>query len=111
MKEVTGRDRLIRLYKMLKKVYPDLDILFIEHENIETCYIVNRDWSRHKVAFYDDGEQICDAIWQYGSYGYEENLLEFYDGVNEPEGYIKERRAFNLFKKTLDSYFKEEPNI
>ena len=103
MKEVTGRDRLIRLYRMLKKAYPQMDVRFIEKDLKEVCFIVNRDWSRHRVGVYnDEGEQICDAIWQYGSYGYEENLLEFYDGHGEPTGYIKERKAFNLFKKTLE---------
>lgn len=94
-REITGLERLQRLYKMLIKAYPKMDVKFIE----EFEPILGHTF--RKVAVFDgEGRQICDAIWQWGSYGYEENLLEFYNG-GKPIGHIKERKAFNLFAKTL----------
>ena len=102
MKQITGKDRLDRLYKRLKKNYPDIDIRFTD----ETLRFGDSEYVRFKVAYYvtvsDVGEiQGCDVIWGDGSYGYEEDLLEFYDG-GEPEGYITELRAYNLFKKHIE---------
>ena len=98
MKEITGKQRLERLYKRLKKHYPEADIRFIDDSFTFGSY-------RHpffKVAFFINDRQMLDAIWGYGSYGYEENLLEFYDGVEE-QGYITELKAFNLFKEQMEA--------
>ena len=102
MAQITGKQRLERLYKRLKKNYPDLDIRFTDESR---CYGDTR-FTKFKVAYYitvfDEKEiQVCDVIWGDGSYGYEDNLLEFYDGC-EPEGYITELRAYNLFKEQIE---------
>lgn len=102
MAQITGKQRLERLYKRLKKNYPDIDIRFTDG----TMSFGDREYVRFKVAYYitvfDEKEiQVCDAIWGDGSYGYEDNLLEFYDG-GEPEGYITELRAYNLFKEHIE---------
>lgn len=102
MAQITGKQRLERLYKRLKKNYPYIDIRFTD----ETLRFGGSEFVRFKVAYYitvfDEKEiQVCDAICGGGSYGYEEDLLEFYDG-GEPEGYITELRAYNLFKKHIE---------
>ena len=98
-KEVTGKERLKKLYLMLKKAYPNLDIRFIDYQR-------EKKFEKYQVAYYETyyGEEVmvCDAIWGYGSYGYEQNLLEFYDGYSEPIGWIMERKTFNLFKKRIE---------
>lgn len=37
--------------------------------------------SKHQIIVYKDGERIWDAICHYGSYGYEEGLLEIYGSI------------------------------
>ena len=96
MKETTGKQRLERLYRRLKKHYPEADIRFID----ESLSINECKFPLFKVAFFIGEKQMLDAIWGYCSYGYEDNLLEFYDGVKE-QGYITEFRAFNLFKEQI----------
>ena len=103
MKEITGKQRLERLYKRLKKNYPDKDIRLTD----ETLVIDDFRLLKFKVSYWKEwdgiGYQVCDAIWGDGlSYGYESGLLEFYGGDGEPEGSITELRAYNLFKKFID---------
>ena len=99
MKQLTGKDRLERLYKRLKTNYPDADIRFEDKSSgIRGKYFKVSYW--FNVMGKDS--QICDAIWGEGSYGYEENLLEFY-GWSEPIGHITELKAYNLFKKEIEA--------
>lgn len=96
----TGKERLERLYRRLKKNFPDKDIRFEDlSQNFPDGVLV-----RYKVSYWERlfGKdcQICDAVWGDGSYGYDANLLEFYEGF-ESEGYITELRAYNLFKKHI----------
>ena len=95
--KITGKQRLERLYNRLKKDYPNAEIIFSD----ESLHCDPLTYFRYKVAYFVDGVQICDAIWSFGSYGQEDGLLEFYDG-GEPEGYITELRAYNLFKKWIE---------
>lgn len=100
--KITGKERLERLYKMLKKNYPQADIRFSD----ETLIIGEYTLVKYQVAYFakigDKDTQICDVIWGYGSYGYEHNLLEFYNG-GEPEGHIDEIRAYELFKAEIEA--------
>lgn len=102
MAQITGKQRLERLYKRLKKNYPDKDIRLTDESLVfDAIRLI-----KFKVSYWKEldgiGYQVCDAIWGDGlSYGYEEDLLEFYDG-GEPEGYITELRAYNLFKKHIE---------
>lgn len=98
MTQITGKQRLERLYKRLMRDFPNEDIRFTD-ESLE-CDPVR--YFRYKVAYFYKGEQICDAIWSFGSYGNKQGLLEFYSG-GEPEGYITELRAYNLFKKVIEA--------
>lgn len=42
--------------------------------------------NRHQIIVFEHGKRLWDAICQYGSYGYEEGLLEVYgDPVIKPE--------------------------
>lgn len=104
-KNPTGKERLEKLYAMLVKAYPTLDIRFKDWER-------EKKYEKYQVAYYEtyygDDVQICDAIWGWGSYGYEQNLLEYYDGKTEPIGWIKERKTFNLFKKCIE---REHPEL
>lgn len=36
---------------------------------------------KHQIIVYKDGKRSWDAICQYGSYGYEEGLLEIYGDI------------------------------
>ena len=36
---------------------------------------------KHQIIVYKDGERTWDAICHYGSYGYEEGLLEIYGDI------------------------------
>jgi hypothetical protein len=96
----TGKQRLERLYNRLRKNFPDKDIRF---EDQSQDFIDGR-LVRYKVSYwarlFGKDYQICDAIWGDGSYGYKENLLEFY-AHTEPEGPITELRAYNLFLKFI----------
>lgn len=106
----TGKERLKKLYDMLKKAYPSLDIRFIDWRRDKDYSVLSVE--KYQVAYYEtyygNEVQICDAIWGYGSYGYEQNLLEYYGGRTEPIGWIKERKAFNLFKKCIG---REHPEL
>lgn len=99
---ITGKERLERLYKRLKKNYPQADIRFTD----ESLIIGSEKMPKYQVTYYvkfdNDDVQICDAIWGYGSYGCTQNLLEFYNG-GEPEGYIDEVRAYELFKAEIEA--------
>lgn len=96
MTNKTGKERLEKLYIMLRSNYPDKEIYFF-NESLD-CDPIK--YFRYKVAYFIEGEQICDAIWSFGSYGNEANLLEFYHH-GKPIGYITEIKAFNLFKKVI----------
>lgn len=94
----TGKERLERLYKRLKKDYPNEDIRFSD-ESL-SCDPIK--YFRFKVAYFYKDKQLCDAIWSFGSYGQEDGLLEFYSG-GEPIGHITEIKAFGLFKKVIEA--------
>lgn len=98
MTEITGKQRLERLYKRLMRDFPNADIRFTD-ESLEFDPVR---YFGYKVAFLYNGKQICDAIWSFGSYGNEQGLLEFYSG-GEPEGSITELRAYNLFKQVIEA--------
>lgn len=97
-KNPTGKERLERLYKRLKKNFPNAEIIFSD----ESLHCDPIKYFGYKVAYFIDGVQVCDAIWSFGSYGSEKGLLEFYYN-DEPEGWITERRAYNLFKEAIEA--------
>ena len=99
---MTGIERIVSLFNRLKKDYPNKDIRFKN----ETVYVGKNFFLKFKVSYWSNilgkDVQICDAIWGEGSYGYEDNLLEFY-GNSEPIGNLTEREAYNLFKREIES--------
>lgn len=99
---MTGIERLVSLFCRLKKNYPNKDIRFKD----ETVYVGNESFLKFKVSYWSNilgkDVQICDAIWGEGTYGYEDNLLEFYDG-SEPIGHITEHKAYELFKREIEA--------
>ena len=95
---VDGKERLERLYRRLKKNYPDADFRFTD----ESLVMDNHKLPKYRVAYYIHGNQMCYAIWGWDSYGFSEGFLEFYCG-GEPEGFITERRAYNLFKGQMEA--------
>ena len=98
MTEITGKQRLERLYKRLMRDFPNEDIRFTD-ESLE-CDPVR--YFGYKVAYFYKGELICDAIWTFSSFGNENGLLEFAPkNSNFAEGFITERRAYNLFKNVI----------
>lgn len=104
MINLTGKERLERLYKRLKKNYPDKDIRFED----DSLYFGNgvHGLSQFKVLYYDNDCHICNAMWAVGWYGCRDNMLEFYNG-SEPIGHITELKAYNLFKKEIEANIKE----
>ena len=39
----------------------------------------------YQIIIYKNGKRLCDVIYGYGSYGYEEGLLEIMGGLTEEE--------------------------
>ncbi|MBO4388184.1 MAG: hypothetical protein J5785_01945 [Spirochaetales bacterium] len=105
MEEVTGKQRLERLYERLKKNYPNEDIRFED----ETLIIGKYKLVKFKVAYYINGRQMCDAVWGDGSYGFKENLLEFYNW-DEPIGNITEHKAYKFFEACIETERRVEAN-
>lgn len=99
---MTGKERLERLYRRLKKNFPDKDIRFEDLSKTFLDGVLVRYKVSYWVRMFGKDCQICDAVWGDGSYGYKENLLEFY-AHTEPVGPITELRAYNLFRKEMES--------
>ena len=99
---MTGIERLVSLFNNLKKDYPNKDIRFKD----ETVNVENKHFLKFKVSYWSNilgkDVQICDAIWGTGSFGYEDNLLEFYSN-SDPIGNLTELEAYNLFKREIES--------
>ena len=100
MTELTGEERLQRLYKRLKKNYPDKDIRFED----ESLYFGagEHGLAKYKVLYYDNDCHICNAMWAVGLYGCRDNMLEFYNG-SEPIGHITELKAYILFRREIEA--------
>lgn len=100
---MTGKERLERLYRRLKKNFPDKDIRFED----QSLSYGTETRIKYKVSYWRlllSGEKrlVCDAIWGNGTFGYDLNLLEVWGiGCCEPEGYVTELRAYNFFKKHI----------
>lgn len=48
----------------------------VDYERIDNDGICGKLLERHQIIVFENGERSWDAICQYGSYGYEEGLLE-----------------------------------
>lgn len=74
----------------------------------------------YQIVIEKDGIRLCDAIYHYGSYGYEEGLLEIMGGLTEEErgydevlGYLTAEEVFKRFKYCYEnntSLYKEVLN-
>lgn len=59
----------------------------------------------YQIIIYKNGEILCDVIYGYGSYGYEQGLLEIMGGLTQEEyknssvlGYLTAEEVFKRFK-------------
>lgn len=59
----------------------------------------------YQIIIYKYDKRLCDVIYGYGSYGYEEGLLEIQGGLTEEEheystvlGYLTAEEVFKRFK-------------
>lgn len=104
MTQLTGKERLERLYKRLKKNYPNADIRFLDDTLFFECG--THGLSQYRVHFYDmkDGQSccVCGAMWGVGLYACRDHMLEFYNGSESIE-HITELKAYNLFKKEIEA--------
>ena len=66
----------------------------------------------------NDGKKLCDVIYHYGSYGYDQNLLEIMGALTEEEseddsvlGYLTAKEVFKRFKYCYEhktKFYKKE---
>lgn len=59
----------------------------------------------YQIIIYKNGEILCDVIYGYSSYGYEQGLLEIMGGLTQEEykyssvlGYLTAEEVFKRFK-------------
>ena len=74
----------------------------------------------YQIVIEKDGIRLCHAIYHYGSYGYEQGLLEIMGGLTEEErgydevlGYLTAEEVFKRFKYCYEnntSLYKEVLN-
>ena len=64
----------------------------------------------YQIIIYKNGEILCDVIYGYGSYGYEQGLLEIMGGLTKEEnenssvlGYLTAEEVFKRFKYCYDN--------
>ena len=72
----------------------------------------------YRIIIYKYGKRLCDVIYGYGSYGYEEGLLEIMGGLTQEEnenssvlGYLTAEEVFKRFKYCYDNdtiFYKKE---
>ena len=72
----------------------------------------------YQIIIYKNGEILCDVIYGYGSYGYEDGLLEIKGGLTLEEyenlsvlGYLTAEEVFKRFKYCYDNdttFYKKE---
>lgn len=81
------------------------------HEMLKEANIPHKmvvDWSlypSYQIVIEKDGTELCDAIYGYGSCGYEKGLLDIMGGLTEEEikyvevlGYLTADEVFKRFK-------------
>ena len=64
----------------------------------------------YRIIIYKHGKRLCDVIYGYGSYGYEQGLLEIMGGLTKEEnenssvlGYLTAEEVFKRFKYCYDN--------
>ena len=72
----------------------------------------------YQIIIYKNGKRLCDVIYGYGTYGYEDGLLEIMGGLTEEEkehdevlGCLTADEVFKRFKYCYEnntSLYKEE---
>ena len=72
----------------------------------------------YRIIIYKYGKRLCDVIYGYGSYGYEQGLLEIMGGLTQEEnenssvlGYLTAKEVFKRFKycyKNNTKFYKKE---
>lgn len=89
---------ILKLKEMLEKA----NIPFIFNDDFFNGY---KKPSYQIIIFDKDNKQICDAIYHFGSYGYEQNKLEIMGALTEEEneddsvlGYLTAEEVFKRFK-------------
>jgi hypothetical protein len=69
-------------------------------------YIWQKCASRNQIVVKDQKEPDLkvSCICQHGSYGVEKGLIEFYDFINEPIGYLTGKEAFALIEQKIKEW-------
>ena len=87
-------NEIIRLHEMLNEAN-------IPHKVFGNWIV----YPSYQIVIEKDGTRLCDAICHYGSYGYEEGLIEIMGGLTEEErendhvlGHLTADEVFKRFK-------------
>lgn len=97
-KSINELSRLLALEKIPHIVYrtPGEPIFF--SNQIRVLKSKNGIWTGRGKT----GKLFLSAICHPGSYGYEEGLIEVYNGQNEPEGFLNPLEALEILKEWLN---------
>ena len=80
----------------MEKLQKWLDENHIKYERyIETGWV-----NRNQILIKTE-EMELSFICHRGSYGYEQGLIEMYDFVNEPDGYLTAKQCISKLKEVL----------
>lgn len=104
------KNQLDVLRTMLDEAHIPYENYIISYTDTEKYVLGGVDYYRNQIFYGGEDFKSCklDAICQYGSYGYEEGLIEtagplgseYYDAVHcEPIGYRTAEEVFEVIKK------------
>jgi hypothetical protein len=75
---------------------------------VEKCeYFLEKADSRNQIIVRDEKEPAdiwISCICQIGSYGVEKGLIEFYDFIHEPTGYLTAEDALEMIKEKITEW-------
>lgn len=80
----------------MEKLQKWLDENNIKYERYIEDSLINRNQILIKI-----NEMELSFICHYGSYGYQQGLIEMYDFVNEPEGFLTAKQCISKLKEVL----------
>lgn len=80
----------------MEKLQKWLDENGIKYER----YIEDGRFNRNQI-FIKTNKKELSFVCHYGSYGYQQGLIEMYDFENEPEGFLTAEKCIKKLKKVL----------
>ena len=117
---------ILKLKQMLKKANIPFEFTddknhykkIVATNNLELIKAAKDLKNSYRIIIYKYGKRLCDVIYGYGSYGYEEGLLEIMGGLTQEEnknssvlGYLTAEEVFKRFKYCYDNdtiFYKKE---